>query len=138
MIVSYSSILIDWGFKKVSAKQIVQNRNDKAKLSEIISSILFAQFSLALFAIFIYITIILSVPSYRQHFLLLFFSFGLVFNDLLFPQYYFQGLEKNGIHNNSEHYYTKYFHYSNICGYKRAIRLHLCTTNSNYRNDYWW
>lgn len=94
IVASYCSIFIDWGFKKISAKHIVRNQNDKTKLSEIISSILIVQFSLTLFAFLIYFIIILSISSYRQHLILFIFSFGLVSNELLFPQYYYQGIEK--------------------------------------------
>ena len=38
--------------------------------------------------------IIRFIPLYREHFWLFFFSFGITFNELLFPQFYFQGMER--------------------------------------------
>ena len=94
VVASYCSIFIDFGFKNISAKHISIWRDDKAKLSEIISSIFFVQCIIWILCLFLYISIIILVPSYREHLWLFLFSFGLTFNELLFPQYYFQGIEK--------------------------------------------
>ena len=58
------------------------------------STILTLQAILWLFCLGIYIIVIGLIPAYRQHFWLFVFSFGLTFNELLFPQYFFQGIEK--------------------------------------------
>lgn len=94
VVASYCSIFIDFGFKAVSAKHISIWRNNKEKISEIISSIMFVQLIIWLLCLFLYLSIVLLIPSYKEHLWLFIFSFGLTFNELLFPQYYFQGLEK--------------------------------------------
>ena len=94
IVASYCSILVDFGFKRVSARHISVFRDNKEKLSEIMSTILTLQAILWLFCLGIYIIVIGLIPAYRQHFWLFVFSFGLTFNELLFPQYFFQGIEK--------------------------------------------
>lgn len=94
VIASYGSILVDFGFKKVSAKHVSVYRDDKVKLSEIVSSILTIRFVLWLFSLMIYLGVIYCIPAYRDHFWLFLFSFGITFNELLFPQFYFQGVER--------------------------------------------
>lgn len=94
IVASYCSILVDFGFKRVSARHISIFRDNKEKLSEIMSTILTLQMILWLFCLVVYVVVIGLIPSYRQHFWLFVFSFGLTFNELLFPQYFFQGIEK--------------------------------------------
>ena len=94
IMASYCSVFIDFGFKSVSAKHISIWRHDKNKVSEIVSSILFIQWLIWIVCFIIYLLIIYLIPSYREHIWLFIFSFGLTFNELLFPQYYFQGIEK--------------------------------------------
>ena len=94
IVASYGSILVDFGFKSVSAKHVSIHRENKAKLSEIVSSILTIRFFLWLCSLIVYMGIIRFIPLYREHFWLFFFSFGITFNELLFPQFYFQGMER--------------------------------------------
>lgn len=94
VVASYCSILIDFGFKSVSARHVSIFRHDKEKLSEIISTILTLQGILWLCSMVIYVAVVCLIPSYRQHLWLFLFAFGLTFNELLFPQYFFQGIEK--------------------------------------------
>ncbi|MFR3330337.1 MAG: oligosaccharide flippase family protein [Odoribacter splanchnicus] len=94
IVASYGSILVDFGFKSVSAKHVSLHRENKAKLSEIVSSILTIRFFLWLCSLIVYLGIIRFIPLYREHFWLFFFSFGITFNELLFPQFYFQGVER--------------------------------------------
>jgi len=94
VIVSYCSIIVDFGFNAVSAKYIAIHRDSRDKLSEIISSILTIRFVLWLCCLVLYISIICTASTYREHLWLFVFSFGLTFNELLFPQFYFQGIEK--------------------------------------------
>ena len=94
VVASYCSILIDFGFKSVSARHVSIFRHDKEKLSEIVSTILTLQGILWLCSMAIYVVVVCLIPSYRQHLWLFLFAFGLTFNELLFPQYFFQGIEK--------------------------------------------
>ena len=90
----YATIIVKFGFDSVSARHVSIWRGDASKLSEIVSSILYLRLILWIASFIIYIIIVIAVPIYRQHFLLFLFSFGLTLNVLLFPQFFFQGIER--------------------------------------------
>lgn len=94
VVAGYCSILVDFGFKSVSARHVSVFRNDKEKLSEIVSSILTIRLGLWFVCLILYAVVIYCIPGYRIHFWLFIFSFGITFNELLFPQFYFQGVER--------------------------------------------
>lgn len=94
VLVSYFSLFIDYGFRKVTTRHISVNRSDLQKLSEIVSSVIVVKFILWVISLMIYLIIIFCIQPYREHILLFLFSYGITFNDLLFPQFYFQGIEK--------------------------------------------
>lgn len=94
VLASYASKIIDFGSNSVCAKHVSINRHNKDMLSEIVCSVLTVRAALWVLILLMYIIIVLSVPSYREHFILFFLSYGLTFNDVLFPQYFFQGIEK--------------------------------------------
>ncbi len=91
---SYASLIIDFGSNSVCAKHVSVFRDSKNKLSEILSSVYIVRSILWLLCLFIYSAIVFIIPAFRDYWLLFLFSFGLTFNELLFPQFFFQGLEK--------------------------------------------
>lgn len=91
---SYAMIVVRFGFDAVSARHISVWRDNKSKLSEVMSSILFIRFFLWIASFILYFGIVFTIPVYRQHLLLFIFSYGLTINVLLFPQFFFQGIEK--------------------------------------------
>lgn len=94
ILASYATIVVKFGFDSVSARHISMWREDKAKLSEIMASILSMRFLLWIVSLVIYIGIVFAIPIYREHLLLFLYSFGLTLNVLLFPQFFFQGIER--------------------------------------------
>lgn len=91
---SYCSIVVDYGFKRTGVRYISINRNCGEEKSKIVSSILILRFVLWLITLVVYVGVIFAIPVCRNHFLLFLVSYGLTFNELLFPQYYFIGIEK--------------------------------------------
>lgn len=91
---SYASILIDFGFRRVSAKHVSMTKDNKSELSRVVSTVILLRLALWVIAFILYIGIVLLVPSYRKEFLLFFFSYGLTFASALLPDFYFQGIEK--------------------------------------------
>lgn len=94
VLASYASILIDFGSNSVCAKHVSLNRDNKDKLSEIISSVLVARVALWGVCFVIYSTIVMLLPAYREYWVLFFLTYGLTLNDVLFPQFFFQGIEQ--------------------------------------------
>lgn len=94
VVAGIASIFINFGFKRVSAKHVSIHRADINKLSEIFSSVLIVRTFIWFLSFIVYMLVVYHVPLYNEHLLLFFFSFGLTFNELLFHQYFFQGIEK--------------------------------------------
>lgn len=94
VLATYFALVIDFGSNNVCAKHVSVNRNNRHKLSEIICSVLLVRLCLFFVGFIVFITIVKIVPSYNKYALLFIVSYGMNFNDLLFPQFFFQGLEK--------------------------------------------
>lgn len=93
-LAGYATIIIDFGSNSVCAKHVSQYRDNKAKLSEIVCSVLILRSLLWIACLAVYVAVVMLVPVYRSHLWLFLLSYGLTFNDVLFPQYFFQGIEK--------------------------------------------
>lgn len=93
-IVSYFSLVVDFGFKSSAAKEVSIHRDNKGKLSEIISSVFYLRCFLWSICLILLIILIIIVPGLKENKLLYLFSFGFTLNELLLPQFYFIGTEK--------------------------------------------
>jgi len=94
MLASYASLFIDFGSNFVCAKHVSINRDNKEKLSEILSNVLFVRFLIFIAFFIIYIGIVLIVPTYRENIWIFILTYGFTTNELLFPQFFFQGIER--------------------------------------------
>ncbi len=94
VLASYFSIIVDFGSNSVCTKHVSVNRENHDKLSEIVSSVLYVRMFLWFICFVLYLFLVYLIPSYRVHFWLFVFSYGLTLNEVLFPQYFFQGIEK--------------------------------------------
>lgn len=93
-IIAYFSLIINFGFNISGTKKIANNVNNKIKLSEIVSSIYLIKFFLFLLSFFLLLLSICFITSIKDIWLLILFSFTATLNELLFPQWYFQGIDK--------------------------------------------
>lgn len=94
VLVSYFSIVIDFGSNSISARYIALNQCDNNALSQILSSILSARFFFWIICTFVYVLIVFSIPSFCVQWPIFLLMYGITFHDLLFPQFFFQGMEK--------------------------------------------
>ena len=94
VLTSYATIIIDFGSNIVLTKHVSINRNNKEMLSEIVSSVLIVRSFLWLICIPIYCAVFVFVPMYREWWPLFLITYGMTLNDVLFPLYFFQGIEK--------------------------------------------
>lgn len=94
VLVSYFSILIDFGSNSIAARYVALRKQNSSLLSDLISCILSARFYLWCISLVLYVLLVSLVSTYRDHFLLFLLMFGMTLNDLLFPQFFFQGIEK--------------------------------------------
>lgn len=88
------SNLMSYGFDISAVKTVSENRNDKTKLSKIFSSVMTLKTIFWSLSLLILILLINIVPKLNADSWLFIFSFALTFNQLLLPQWFFQGIEK--------------------------------------------
>lgn len=93
-IISYFSVFINFGLDISAVKNVAIYKKSKRQLSLLVSSVLSLKFLLWLISsLFIGLGFLLF-PSLRANYILVIFSFLSCFADVLFPLWYFQGIEK--------------------------------------------
>ncbi|MFX3622956.1 MAG: flippase [Ectobacillus sp.] len=84
----------DYGFNLIATKQIAIAREDKEKVRKIHSTVLTVKLLLALISFLVLLAICFTIPKYREHFLFFVLFFGITVGTVLFPVYFFQGMEE--------------------------------------------
>ncbi len=87
-------VLTTFGFNLYGPKKISVVREDKDKLITIFWNIMYARVFICLIGVFIYGLLIYFIPKFRSELWLFIFAFGFVIGELLFPVWFFQGIEK--------------------------------------------
>lgn len=91
-IVSYLGIVINFGFNVSITKDISQNRTDKNKLRELFTGVYILKLLIAVLLFIIYVIVLSSL--HINHKTLYYISYGLCLQEILFPIWFFQGMEK--------------------------------------------
>ncbi len=92
--VMYFNVLTDYGFNLSATQEISINRDNKGKINEIFSSVLVIKLSLFFIGALIFIMLVLSIDKFSSDSLVYIFSFLMVFGTVLFPVWFFQGMEE--------------------------------------------
>lgn len=93
-VVNYGVIITDYGFDLSATKHISTHSHRREKINEVFSSVIMIKSMMAfLFLIFMSL-LILSVEKFSNDASLYFLAFGLVVGQVLFPTWFFQGIEK--------------------------------------------
>ncbi len=92
-VIMYFQIITKYGFELSGVQQISANRDNNEKLIEIFSSIISVKIILMLFTFVILNIFIFSIEKFFNDWLLYYVTFGLVLGDVLFPVWFFQGME---------------------------------------------
>lgn len=94
VIVSYLLILVSFGFDTYAVKEVSINRDNKGKLSEIFSSVFILKSMIFFLSLIILGALLFCIPEAKGHHLLFWLSMWVCLNDVLFPTWFFQGMEK--------------------------------------------
>ena len=92
----YFTIITDYGFNITATRDIARNSKSPDMVARIVGSVYTAKFLLLLLCTFIYITIIFLSEKFYTDFYLYLLFWGVVIGSCLFPQWYFQGIQRLG------------------------------------------
>jgi len=93
-IIGYFNILVSFGFELSATKQISIHRKNDQKLSEIFSAVTCIK-SIMFFISFLFLTLLVFfIDSLNEYIALYYVTFGIVLGNILFPTWFFQGVEK--------------------------------------------
>jgi PST family polysaccharide transporter len=92
--IGYFVILANYGFNLSATREISINRESKEKVSEIFSSVMVVKFFLGIVSFSILVLILAFIPRFGNDWIIYMFTFGMVLGNILFPVWFFQGMER--------------------------------------------
>ena len=92
--VAYFGLVCDYGFSLSGTKAVSIIRDNKLELSRIFSSIVIIKISFFILALVILLLFISFVPLFKTDWELYLISYGMVLGNVLFPMWFFQGIEQ--------------------------------------------
>jgi polysaccharide transporter, PST family len=93
-IMAYFVTLNDYGFNLSATRELAICRNDRRRKSELYFSVMAIKTSFCLISFLCLYAIILYVPRFRANGAVFYASFLIVIGNMLFPTWFFQGIEK--------------------------------------------
>lgn len=95
-IVQYCCMLTDYGFNLSVTQQIAIHRDDKLKTSKLFWSVLYCKIGMAMLSMLTVSIAVYFVPKLNDISLIIYSGLLMVFGNVLFPTWLFQGKEKMG------------------------------------------
>lgn len=86
--------IADWGFNFTATRDVAQNRETPQKVSEIFSNVLWARCVLMILSFLFLMLLVVIFPKFRANMDILLVSFLMVPGHILFPDWFFQAMER--------------------------------------------
>ena len=93
-IITYLSLIINFGFNITATKEVAENSANVLKLSEIVSSVYAVKLLLFIFSTLLLFILLFFFPKLNDIWVLILISYSASLYELLIPIWYFQGLDK--------------------------------------------
>jgi PST family polysaccharide transporter len=93
-MMAYFVTLNDYGFNLSATRELAVHRDDPVLRSELYSAVMTIKCSLCLASFLILCALVHFVPRFHSNAPIFFASFGIVLGTMMFPQWFFQGIEK--------------------------------------------
>ena len=93
-IIMYFNILVSFGFDLSATREISVYRDNTKKISEIFFSVMAIKFFLVIVSFICLSILIIFVDTFSKYAMLYFATFGIVIGNLVFPSWFFQGMER--------------------------------------------
>jgi PST family polysaccharide transporter len=92
--ITYFAIITDYGFNLSATRQIAIHREDKNKIAEIFSAVMLIKAIIGAISLIILIILISTISKFKADRQIYLLTFGMVAGCILFPVWFFQGMEK--------------------------------------------
>lgn len=93
-VVVWFQTVADWGFNLTATRDVAQYRDDRDKVSQIFSNVLWARCLLMLISGVVLLGLVAIVPYFRENVAVILITFLMIPGYILFPDWMFQALEK--------------------------------------------
>jgi polysaccharide transporter, PST family len=93
-VMAYFVMIINYGFNLSATRELAVRRDDPVLRSELYSTVMTIKCGLCLLSFLILCTLVHFVPRFHHDAPVFFASFGAVVGTMLFPRWFFQGIEK--------------------------------------------
>jgi polysaccharide transporter, PST family len=90
----YFLIITDYGFLMSATREISVNRDNKKRVSEIFSAVTVIKLALLVISLCLMLLLVATIPKFKHDWIIYVFSFGIVLDSVLFPVWFFQGMER--------------------------------------------
>lgn len=93
-IITWIQTVADWGFNYTATRDVAKNRDNADIVSNIFSKVLWARCVLAILSFLVLAGLILFIPTFHENSKIILFTFLLVPGHILYPEWFFQAMEK--------------------------------------------
>lgn len=93
-IMVWFQTIADWGFNYTATRDVAKNRDDKEKVSEIFSNVLWARILLMLVSFVALSICVMTIPKLRENADVIMISFLMIPGHIMFPDWFFQAMER--------------------------------------------
>ncbi|MEO7766958.1 MAG: oligosaccharide flippase family protein, partial [Ferruginibacter sp.] len=90
----YFDMLVSFGFGLTATQRISKDISDSAEVYRVISAVYIIKFILFVFSVIVFFACCLFIPYLRENILIVLVSSLYLLGNLLFPDWYFQGIQK--------------------------------------------